>query len=464
MSEPYRLNLATAAQAIADLTLLPSELTESVLDRLDTVEDTVSAYATVTADSARQAAAVADGEIDALGPRSPLHGIPIGVKDLIDTAGIPTASGSLVHAGRVPTADAAVVESVQRAGAVSIGKTHTHEFAAGVRTPGTNNPWSPDRIVGGSSGGSAAAVASGTAIAALGTDTGGSIRIPAALCGVVGLKPTYGLVPTTGVTPLSWSLDHVGPIARTVADAATLLDAMAGHDPRDPASLAVTAENRRRLIGHELTGLRVGVPTEFFFDRVVDEVRDAVAAAIVALVDLGAIPVEVPIPMAHYAQAIRVGVLFPEAAELHRRSLRDSAAKYGDDVRTVLEAATLLPATDYLRAQRARRLLHHGWLEMFADIDVLATPTTPITAVPAEQDEVRWPDGSTETVTDALLRFTEPANLTGMPALTLPVGQDSAGLPIGMQLIGRPMEESRLIQVGAALEHAKGSAGTLAPL
>ncbi|ASO21224.1 aspartyl-tRNA(Asn)/glutamyl-tRNA(Gln) amidotransferase subunit A [Actinoalloteichus hoggarensis] len=463
MTQPYELSLTEAAQAIAAGILSPTDLVESVARRLHDVEERVTAYATVTTTTALAQAAQASSEIAASGPRGPLHGIPMGIKDLIDVAGVPTSAGSQVRAGRVPAVDASVTTSLRRAGGVLLGKTHTHEFAFGVTTPRTRNPWAFDRVAGGSSGGSAVAVAAGSATAALGTDTGGSIRIPAALCGVVGLKPTFGLVSTHGVTPLAWSMDHVGPITRTVADAAAMLDAVAGHDPRDPASLAVAAENRRRLSGHELTGLRVGVPRDFFFDHVDVEVEHAVRAAVATLAELGATLVEVAIPMGEYLRAVHSGLLFTEAAAYHRHLLRTRAEHYGDDVRTVLEAGELLSATDHLRAQRARRLLRQRWASLFESVDVLAAPTVPVTAVETGRSELRWADGTRESVTDAYVRLAAPANLTGGPALSVPVGFDAAGLPIGMQLIGRPLDEATLVQVGGAYEYARGKAGLPAP-
>jgi aspartyl-tRNA(Asn)/glutamyl-tRNA(Gln) amidotransferase subunit A len=301
-------------------------------------------------------------------------------------------------------------------------------------------------------------VAAGTATFALGTDTGGSIRVPAALNGVVGLKPTYGLVPRHGVTTLSWSLDHVGPLTRTVADAAVVLSALAGHDARDPASLPVPAEDYGRgangsgAVSADLTGVRVGVPRNYYFDRVDPQVETAVRRAIDRLETLGARLVEVEIPMTRYIQATQWGLMVPEANAYHERTLRAMSELYGADVRILLEAGELMPAGDYLRAQRARTLMRQEWARLLEQVDVIAAPTVPTTAVPAGQETVTWSDGTVESVSDAYVRLSAPANITGVPSLSVPVGHDGAGMPIGMQLLGRGLGEAVLLRVGHAYE------------
>ncbi|MEV0264229.1 amidase [Streptomyces sp. NPDC050617] len=467
-TQPFQLTLTEAARAIADRSLSPVELTDSVLSRISAVEPEISAYATVTADAARAAAREAEREIAAGRGRGPLHGIPVGVKDLIDTAGVATAAGSRVRAGRVPDTDATVMARLRAAGAVLVGKTHTHEFAYGTITPQTRNPWSTGHVPGGSSGGSAAAVAAGAATFALGTDTGGSIRIPAALTGVVGLKPTFGLVSRQGVAPLSWSLDHVGPITRSVRDTATVLAALAGpDDPRDtagPAGSGQQSQDYGRDLGRDLRGLRVGVPVNFFFDRVQPEVEEAVRHAIDALTGLGATAVPVRIPMAEYVHAAQWGLLVPEATAYHQETLRAVPELYSEDVRLLLEAGEFMPATDYIRAQRARTLMRDGWHELLKDVDVVAAPTVTSTAARADEPLLHWADGSEEPVSESYVRLSAPANLTGLPSLSVPVGRDAQGLPIGMQLIGRPLEEATLIRFGGAYEQAHRPAPELAPL
>ncbi|MFD6169135.1 amidase [Streptomyces coeruleorubidus] len=460
--QPFELSLVEASRAVRARELSPVELTESVLARISAVEGRLGAYVTVAADAALAAAVRAEREISGSGPRGPLHGIPMALKDLIDAEGIPTTASSHVRTGHVAERDSRVAERLGTAGAILLGKTHTHEFAYGLTTPQTNNAWDHSRVAGGSSGGSAVAVAAGGATFAMGTDTGGSIRVPAALNGVVGLKPTYGLVPRTGVTSLSWSLDHVGPLARTVQDAALVLSATAGHDPRDPAS--VSGPMLDRFPGGDLRGLKVGVPRNHYFDRVTPEVEESVRGAIERLAELGAELVDVEIPMARYIQAVQWGLMVPEATAYHERSLRATPDLYAADVRILLEAGELTTAGDYLRAQRARTMMRDAWARMFDGIDVLAAPTVPMTAAEAGQQAVEWADGTTEAVSDSYVRLCAPANITGVPALTLPVGHDHAGLPIGMQLMARPFHDATVLRVGRVYEESVAGAGRLAPL
>ncbi|WP_097870988.1 amidase [Streptomyces sp. rh34] len=460
--QPFELSLTEASRAVRARELSPVELTESVLTRIAAVEGRLGAYVTVAADTALAAAARAEREIARSGPRGPLHGIPMALKDLIDAAGMPTTASSHVRAGHVAERDSRVAERLGAAGAVLLGKTHTHEFAYGLTTPQTNNAWDHGRVAGGSSGGSAVAVAAGGATFAMGTDTGGSIRVPAALNGVVGLKPTYGLVPRTGVTSLSWSLDHVGPLTRTVQDAALVLSATAGHDPRDPASVSGPVPDR--FPGGDLRGLKVGVPRNHYFDRVTPEVEESVRGAIERLAELGAELVDVGIPMARYLRAVQWGLMVPEATAYHERSLRATPDLYAADVRILLEAGELTSAGDYLRAQRARTMMRDAWARMFDGIDVLAAPTVPMTAAEAGREAVEWADGTTEAVSDSYVRLCAPANITGAPALTLPVGHDRAGLPIGMQLMARPFHDATALRVGRVYEESVAGAGRLAPL
>ncbi|MEU1823183.1 amidase [Streptomyces abikoensis] len=447
--EPYELSLAEAAGAIAAGGLSPTELTGSVLARIDAVEPRLNAYVEVFADAARRDAAAAEREIAAGRRRGPLHGVPMALKDLIDVAGLPTTASSRVREHHVAERDSTVAARLAEAGAVLLGKTHTHEFAYGLTTPQTRNARAADRVAGGSSGGSAVAVAAGTATFALGTDTGGSIRVPAALNGVVGLKPTYGLVPVDGVVPLSWSLDHVGPLTRTVGDAGLVLAALTGREAAAPGGVA---------------GVRVGVPRNHYFERVTPEVAEAVRAATARLADLGARLVDVEIPMADHIQGTQWGLMVPEASSVHEETLRTSPELYTPDVRLLLEAGEHVLAGDYLRAQRARALMRQEWARLFAEVDVVAAPAVPMVAARADQPAVAWPDGTIEPVSDAYVRLSAPANITGAPALSLPVGVDGAGLPIGMQLIGRPFGEATVLDVGRAVEEAYASLARPAPL
>ncbi|MFG2206670.1 amidase [Streptomyces sp. NPDC048638] len=458
---PYELTLADAAQLIASGELSPVELTDSVLERIAAVEGGLVAFAAIFADTARQAAVQAERDIRAGRHRGPLHGVPMGLKDLIDAEGLATSAGSRVRAHHIATGDSTVAARLRDAGAILLGKTHTHEFAYGLTTPQTSNAWAPDRVAGGSSGGSAVAVAAGELTFALGTDTGGSIRVPSALNGVVGLKPTYGLVSRHGVTPLSWSLDHVGPITRTARDAELVLAALVGHDPNDPASLSPPPSGPPRRGGEDLTGLRVGVPRNYFFARIAPDVEAAVRRAVSDLEGLGAELVDVDIPMTEYIQATQWGLMAPEATAYHQPTLRSSPELYGPDVRVLLEAGALVPAVDYLRAQRSRTLIREAWVRLFDDVDVIAAPTVTSTAVRSDQETVHWPDGSAESVADTYVRLSAPANITGLPSLSLPIGLDGTGLPMGMQLIGRPLGEATILSAGRAYEATRETA--LAP-
>nr|WP_042197698.1 Asp-tRNA(Asn)/Glu-tRNA(Gln) amidotransferase GatCAB subunit A [Kibdelosporangium sp. MJ126-NF4]CEL23124.1 Aspartyl-tRNA(Asn) amidotransferase subunit A @ Glutamyl-tRNA(Gln) amidotransferase subunit A [Kibdelosporangium sp. MJ126-NF4]CTQ90261.1 Aspartyl-tRNA(Asn) amidotransferase subunit A (EC 6.3.5.6) @ Glutamyl-tRNA(Gln) amidotransferase subunit A (EC 6.3.5.7) [Kibdelosporangium sp. MJ126-NF4] len=449
------LTLAQAADAIRDGDLSPVDLVDAVLERVEQVEPRLNAYVSVHADQARSAARDAEREIRAGRVRGPLHGVPMALKDLIDVAGTPTTASSQVRTGHRADSDSTVAAQLKAAGAILLGKTHTHEFAYGLTTPQTHNAWDQTRVAGGSSGGSAVAVAAGAAVFALGTDTGGSIRVPTSLNGVVGLKPTYGVVPRHGVTALAWSLDHVGPITRTVEDAALVLPALIGHDRRDPASVLSPSADYRPDTEADLSGLRVGVPGNHYFDRVDPDVEAAVRAAVDRLADLGARLVDVEIPMAGHLKATHWGLLVPEATAYHDRSLRAVPDLYTPDVRALLEAGELISAVDYLRAQRARTLMRQAWARLFETVDVIAAPTVPMTAVPADQDSVTWPDGTVESVGEAYVRLSAPANITGVPALSVPVGHDPAGLPIGMQLLGRPHSEAVLFRTGHAYQRTQ---------
>jgi aspartyl-tRNA(Asn)/glutamyl-tRNA(Gln) amidotransferase subunit A len=460
--EPYELTLSAAAAEIQAGRLSPVDLTDSVLDRIEVTQNTLGAFAYVTADLARNAAQAAEREIAAGRYRGPLHGIPLGVKDLYDTAGVPSTSSSKLRVDHIPETNAVAVERLSAAGMVMVGKTHTHEFAYGVITPTTRNPWNPGHIPGGSSGGAGAAVASGACMVGLGSDTAGSIRIPASLCGTVGLKPTYGRVSRCGLATLAWSLDHVGPLARNVRDCALVLNTIAGFDRLDPACLDVPVPDYTTGLDQDITGLRIGVPINYFFDHVHDDVAVAVRQAISVLQDLGAQVREVTIPYADALAAVAFGILLPEASAYHQETLRNKGDLYSPDVRLLLEMGELVLATDYIKALRVRTLTQQGWAAMFDDIDVLVSPSTPLAAPAVGTAETLWSDGTTENIVTALIRLTLPANVTGLPALSMPVGFDAAGLPLGMQIMGRPFDEATVLKVGQAYEAASNTVGRLA--
>lgn len=457
--EPYELSVLDAAPLIESRELSPVELVESVLERIDEVEGRVGAFAAVTAEDALDAARQAEREIADGQYRGALHGITLGVKDLVETAGVPTTSSSRTRLDYIPDEDAAIVRRLKDAGAIPVGKTHTHEFAFGVITPTTRNPWDLEHIPGGSSGGSGAALASGMCHIAIGTDTGGSIRIPSSVNGVVGLKATYGRVSRTGIASLSWALDHVGPMARTVADTAAMLQAVAGYDRTDPATVDVSVPDYRAALDRGVQGLTIGVPTNYYTDGVDPEVDAVVREGIDRLANLGAEIREVEIPLAEAYMPCEYAIFCSEASAYHQDRLREKGGDIEPDVRVLLEAGELIYATDYIKALRVRTLLQQGWRDMFAQgIDLVAAPTLPQPPAKVGQDAF---ESSGEPVINAYVRTSAPGNLTGLPALSVPCGFTSGGLPVGLQLIGRPFDEPTVLAAGAAHEAAYDRAGEM---
>lgn len=438
--------------------LSPVELTRLLLKRIERHNPKLNAYLTVQADLAHHRARRAEKEIfTAKGSgryRGPLHGIPISLKDNIYTRGIRTTAGSKILRDFVPAQDAAVVVRLQRAGAIVLGKTNLHEFAYGVTTNNphfgpTRNPWDTSRIPGGSSGGSAAAIAAGLCCASLGTDTGGSIRIPAALCGIVGIKPTFDLVSCHGIVPLSRSLDHAGPLARTVGDAALLLSALAAGTPRT-AQAGYTAELRKPL-----RRIRLALPREYFFDRLDAEVRQVIEAAARQLQQLGATLEEVSLPRVADSGEFGSRIALAEARQYHESQgwFPTRAAEYGEDVRKRLEMGAEVRAVDYLRALEVREELRAEFARAFERTDALLAPTAPI-AAPLIGDEEICIGAQKESVRAALLRLNRSANFVGLPAISIPCGFTRSGLPIGLQLIGAARSEAHLLRIALDYERA----------
>ncbi|BDG59139.1 amidase [Caldinitratiruptor microaerophilus] len=438
----------------------PVEVTEAVLARIEALEPQLNAHITVLADAARESARAAEAEILRGNYRGPLHGVPIGLKDLYDVAGVPTTAGTRALDGYVPRQDATAVRRLREAGAVLVGKHNLHEIAFGATGANphygpSRNPWDRERHTGGSSSGTAAAVAAGMCHAGLGSDTGGSIRIPAALTGLVGLKPTYGRVSRRGVIPLAWSLDHAGPLSRTVADAALVLAAIAGHDPDDPTSIAAPVPDYAAALDRDVRGLRIGVPEEYYFEYVQPDVRAAVLAAVQVLEELGAVRVPVSLPTTAVVPAIHTPIIAAEAASWHARRLREEPGGYGPEVRTRLQAGALLPAAAYVLAQRLRSRLRREYAAVLARVDVVATPAVPVPAPRLGESEVQV-EGRTLEVRSALVRLTSPLDHTGLPAVTVPCGQAKGGLPVGLQFFGRPLDEVTVLRAAAAYESARG--------
>ncbi|MDT5103048.1 MAG: aspartyl-tRNA(Asn)/glutamyl-tRNA(Gln) amidotransferase subunit [Mycobacterium sp.] len=462
--ELYELPLIEVAEKIRTKEVSPVEVTESALGRLEEVEPALTAFVTTTPELALEQAMLAEKEIGGGNYRGPLHGIPLGVKDLYDTAGTKTTSSSAQRADHVPDADSASVAKLYAAGMILIGKTHTHEFAYGATTPTTGNPWAPDRTPGGSSGGSGAAVGAGVVHVALGSDTGGSIRIPAALCGTVGLKPTFGRASRVGVASLSWSLDHVGPLSRNVMDAALVMAAMSGYDRRDPGTVDIPVPDMVTGIGAGVAGKKIGIPTDYYTAQVDSAATAAAAAAAAKLEELGAELVEVTIPLAEHIIPAEWAIMMPEATAYHQDSLRNSPEKFTDETRTLLETGAAVLATDYINGLRLRTQIQAAWREMFASIDVLLAPTLVAAATLRSDPFLRWPDGTVEAATAAYVRFSAPANVTGLPSLSVPAAFTSDGLPLGVQIIGKPFAEPEILQVGYALEQNTDVVGRIAPI
>jgi len=460
--DPAHLTIVQAADLIRRREISPVELTRACLSRIEAIDRRINAFIAVTAEAALAEARVAEEQIARGDYKGPLHGVPVALKDLFDVAGVSTTAGSKILSGNVPAGDSDAAARLKAAGAVILGKLNMHEFAFGAT--GVNphyghcrNPWDTGRITGGSSSGSGAAVASGECLASLGTDTGGSIRIPAALCGVVGLKPTFGRVSRRGTIPLSWSLDHVGPLTRSAEDAAIVLQAIAGHDPADPSAAPEPVPDYLSTLRDGVSGIRIGIPREFFFDNLDPEVEAAVRRAISVLEDAGAVAQEVSLPHIQEIPAAVAAIMLPEALAYHQRWVEERPGDYGDDVRYRLELASRYSAVTYVQAQRLREATQEEWRrEVFTRATIIATPTTAIPAPPIE-------DGGLQTTLN-LIRLTNPFNFLGLPAISVPCGFTASGLPIGLQLAGRWWDEATVLRAAHAYQQATDWAQRRPPL
>ncbi len=449
-SELCTLTLTEAAALVADKSVSPVDLTQACLERIERFNPALNAFITVARESALQQAKVAEGEIHNGRYRGPLHGIPIALKDLIDTAGIRTTAASALFQERVPTEDAAVARHLKLEGAVLLGKTNLHEFAYGgsgvVSYYGAaRNPWAREHITGGSSSGSASAVAAGMCFAALGTDTAGSIRLPAACCGIVGLKPTYGLVSARGVLPLSWSYDHVGPMTRSVRDAAVVLRALSGYDAGDNTSREFPECDYEETLEQDTQPLRLGIVRQFFFDDLEPEVMAAINNALQVLETLARDPSDasMPIDTDRTVQAA-------EAYAYHAQFLAERAELYQPETLRRIKRGEGVSAAEYILKRNELEHLRRAAADLFSDYDLLITPTSPATA-PALAELQANPENlrSRELV---LLRNTRPFNVLGLPAVSVPCGFTRAGLPIGLQIAGAPGDDARVLQLAYAYE------------
>lgn len=451
------MTITEAAAALRARRISSAELTSMALAQVTRLDSKLKTFITVTEERARGWARQMDEELAHGVDRGPLHGIPVAVKDVFSTQGVRTTCGSKVFADYTPKCDAAVVERLNAAGAVLIGKTNMHELAYGITSTNPHfgavrNPWDLERIPGGSSGGSSSAVAADMVFMAMGSDTGGSIRIPASFCGTVGLKPTFGRVSRYGVMPLDFSLDHMGPLTRSVRDAALTLNVLAGFDPRDKTSSPEAVTNYLPAENISIRDLRIGLPENFYFDRVDPATDQAVRRMGETAQTLGARIIPIRVPDISAINTIGRVILLSEASALMERHLAHRE-NFGADVLALLDQGRLLSATDYVNAQRCRRLMQQEFQALWRHADCLLTPTTPIAAPKIGQTTVDTGHGP-EDVRIVSTRLVRAINVLGLPALSIPCGFNGGGLPLGLQIIGPAFREALILRVGAALEDA----------
>ncbi|HEY1338165.1 MAG TPA: amidase [Bryobacteraceae bacterium] len=449
------MTILDAAEALRARRVSSAELVKTSIARIERLNPTLRAFITVTAENALERAQQMDADLAHGRDHGPLHGIPIALKDLFLTRSVRTTNGSQIYADYEPDYDAAVVERLEAAGAVSLGKLNMHELAYGITSANPHygavrNPWDTERSPGGSSGGSGAAVAAKIVFAAMGSDTGGSIRIPASWCETVGLKPTYGRVSRYGALPLGYSLDHMGPLTRSVRDSALVLNAIAGHDPRDPASSRFPVVDYVPEQGCEIRGVRVGFPERFYFESLDPDVDSAVRGAVARAQALGAQVKPVGLPDISEINAVARVILLAEASATLERHL-DDRQRFGPDVLALLEQGRLVPATDYINAQRLRRKLCAAFNRVWSEVDCLIAPSTPMPAPRIGETTMRIA-GRDEDTRLAATRLVRGINALGLPALAMPCGLASNGMPVGMQVVGPAFSEALVLRVGAALE------------
>jgi len=443
------LTISQASDLLRQKKLSPVDLTKACLDRIDKLNPSLNAFITINHESAITEAQTAEREIHQGNWRGPLHGIPIGLKDLIDTAGVKTTCGSALFADRMPAEDAEIVQRLKRAGVVIVGKQNLQEFAWGGTSASSHygpvhNPWNVERIAGGSSGGSAAAVAVGMCFAAIGTDTGGSIREPAAFCGIVGLKPTYGRVSTRGVFPLSWSLDHVGPICRSVSDTALILELIAGYDRSDPTTVDYPTEKYADILRVDKK-LRIGVARELFFDELDPDIGKAIENAVKVIGEMSSDVVELALP------DVPTTVQAPEVFAVHQKYFDSKPELYRKWMRERLRQAMAIDTVAYIQGLQELHRVRRSITEVFENVDLIVTPTTPVPPITiAEALEMPLPGPAGE----LWLRNTRPFNVYGLPTISIPCGFTQQGLPIGLQIAGPHFAEGRLLAFSQAFEQA----------
>jgi aspartyl-tRNA(Asn)/glutamyl-tRNA(Gln) amidotransferase subunit A len=441
------LSLQKASDAVRRKSVSPVELTQACLSRIEKLNPILNAYITVTADDALARARELEAERQRGQWHGSLHGIPIALKDLIDTAGVKTTAGSAVFADRVPSDDASVVHRLKKAGAVILGKLNMHEFAMGVTSVETHfgavhNPWRRDRIAGGSSGGSAAAVAAELCYGALGSDTGGSIRLPAAYCGIVGLNPSYGRVSTHGVIPLSWSLDRVGPMCRTVADTALLLQSIAGYDRNDAASIDAPVPHYLAALRQKTSSLRIGFPRAKFYEALDPDIEAVVTQALKVLGRFTGGLTEVELPP---ASGLAKTIINAEAYTFHQSHFSKHPQLYQPLTRRELQDGSQVTASAYIKARRELDRIRRIIGSVFSRVDILVTPTTPILPITIEESKTRQEDWLSA-------RNTYPFSIYGLPGISVPCGFSQSGLPIGLQICGPRLGEPQILALAHAYE------------
>lgn len=460
--ELLELSVIELADKLRNKAVSPVEVTDNLLAYIDESNPQTNAYISVTAEQARKSAKQAEQDIMAGKYKGVFHGVPLALKDNIYFANEVTTMASKIHKDFVSKDDATVATKLRDAGVIFTGKLNMHEYAWGIDNNNphfgaVHNPWNPDRVPGGSSGGSGAAVASHSSYNTLGTDTAGSIRIPSAACGIVGLKPTHGRVSKFGVYPLAWTLDHVGPMSKTVADAAAMLEVIAGFDPRDPTCANVPVGSYLSALNGNVKGLRIGIIEDYFFKNVDSGIEKVIRDRLADLEKQGAKVIPLKVPALRYSEWAELAVSLTEAATIHHQDLIKRPEDFGGDIRFLFELGELFSGIDYLQAQQVRRALKQQFTGTFSDVDVIIAPTLPCQVPDIGVDTVNI-NGKTLDFIDEGIRFTGPSNLTGLPAVTVPAGI-SNGMPVGLQIIGPAFEEARILNVAYAVEAMKPLAG-----
>jgi len=451
MSDLTALSIRDLTDGYKKGSFSPVEVTEDYLKRIDNYNEKLNAFVLVNKDGAMKQARTAESLYSSGAATPSLLGIPLGHKDLYSTEGIRTTAGSKVLENHIPQADATSVAKLADSGAINIGKLNTHEYAYGPTNEHSLfgsclNPWDTRYFSGGSSGGSGSAVAASLCLGATGSDTGGSIRIPSACCGITGLKPTYGRVSRAGIFPLCWTMDHSGPMTRSAEDAAYLLQAMAGPDMRDSASSQQPVPNYLSALSGNIEGIKIGLPSRYFFDQADEHIELSVMKALEVLEGLGATLIPIDIKHIEHAAAAALAIYLAEGTAYHDHGFDLNQSLYSDQVRGFLELGNFLLAKDYIHAQRYRTLLGHEMANLLEEVDFFATPGLPLTAQPLGQENISI-RGVEQTVFAAILRNTEPFNLTGLPAIVVPCGFSTDGMPQSLQIVGRPFDEAGILNV-----------------